>query len=388
MPTQKERASLRRVTMRCRISDIRTAEPEKGLFKPMWMDRSFSLPRPDISFSPRHVAIAIPARDEEALILNCLTALDRAAANLHSTRISAVIFVNNSADRTAEIARSFVAKNCSVIVEEAVLCVDHAHAGGARRMGMDRAAQIAGPSGVIMTSDADSEVCPDWIAANLYEFSQGADAVAGTVTLNMQDRMRLRPMLMARDAEWQLAQLQARIITLLDPVAHDPWPAHIWEWGASLAVTCEAYAAVGGMPSIPLAEDRAFAALLARHDFKLRHSHLPVVYTSGRLVGRAPMGLADLVSDYCNAAETPCDAAIEPTRNLIARLQSRNIFRRHHGDRAGFGACWHDHDAQILRERVFPAHLAAELCDASVMISQLEEAEEYPDDTLFAEYAE
>lgn len=346
------------------------------------MDRTFDIGRPVMKLLPLHVAVAIPARNEEQLITQCLSAIDRAATGLDPVKVSVVVMVNNSTDRTTELAQSFLAKNCSIYVEEKTLCADQAHAGGARRWAMDRAAQIAGKSGLIMTSDADSEVSTDWIVANLFEFAQGADAVAGTVTLNACDSRRLTPMLISREAEWRLAELQARLITLIDPVGHDPWPTHIWEWGASLAVTCKAYAEVGGLPAIPLAEDRAFATLLARHDFKLRHSHLPVVYTSGRLVGRAPMGLADLVSDYCNEVDTPCDAAIEPTRNLICRLRARKAFRQNFGTRNGYGASWHEHDGQLLRERVLPEQLAAEVAYATKIISQLEAGERHLNDNF------
>ena len=341
----------------------------------MWMNQTISVPPPTVTRRPLHVAIAIPARNEEALIVKCLTALDRAAANAAPANVSIFVLVNNSSDTTAALARGFNADSCSIYVEHATLSDGNAHAGGARRYAMDKAALIAGVDGVIMTSDADSEVSPNWIAANLTELSNGVDAVAGSITLKADDRKRLKPMLLARAPEWRLAELQAKIITLLDPLDHDPWPTHIWAWGASLAVTCQAYRAVGGLPSIPLAEDRAFAELLDRHDFKLRHSHSPIVFTSGRLAGRAPLGLADLLSDYCAAPDTPCDAAIEPTLNLVTRLFARNSFRRKHGTHKGFGARWQVQDAQIMRERLYPAQLASEISYATALISRLEKFE-------------
>jgi hypothetical protein len=48
----------------------------------------------------------------------------------------------------------------------------------------------------------------------------------------------------------------------LDPRPHDPWPRHASEPGASLAVTLQAYRAIGGLPCIAFGEDGALVAAL------------------------------------------------------------------------------------------------------------------------------
>lgn len=356
-------------------------------YQKMWMGQTNYTFKPVTRSLWADIAIAIPARNEASSILRCLKALDRACFSTQHMRVTIFVLVNNSSDETARKARQFNPQFAEVVVEEITLHPHESHAGGARRRAMDEAATIAGPDGLLMTSDADSEVSPDWILANITELSKGADAVAGSVTFKPKDRAQLMPMLLARAAEWRLANLQARLATLIDPVAHDPWPTHLWEWGASLAVTAQAYQSIGGLPPIPLAEDRAFAKALSSHDFKVRHSHAPVVFTSGRLQGRAPQGFADLLHDYCNLPDTPCDAAIEPTVNLIHRLQARNSLRRLHGSSMGFGALWQKqetHDVRLQRYRVYPEDLAAEVVFAAETVNSLEKSAGHLPDTLRA----
>ncbi|MGL5837131.1 MAG: glycosyltransferase [Sphingorhabdus sp.] len=332
---------------------------------------------------PRNVVIAVPARNECDLISSCLRALDIASATVKQCSVAIVVLVNNSSDKTAQIARRFAARHARLFVEETWFDPAVAHAGTARKKAMDRAAVLAGHDGILMTTDADSEVSPDWIAANLVELSQGVDAVAGTIAFKPHHRLKLLPMLMARKQEWELAGLQARLATLLDPLPYDPWPTHIWEWGASLAITTEAYRAIGGLPCVPIAEDRALATALFRNDRKLRHSHAPIVHTSPRLAGRAPMGFADLLRDYCSISDTCCDAALEPTRDLARRLSMRHAARKAHNRHEPFGKSWlqiEASDRRLTRKRVFPQRLDAEITIAKTLIARLEEAERRPAD--------
>ncbi len=330
------------------------------------MTSSFATPR------PRAVAVAIPACNEAELIGPCLAALAAAAAQ-SAVRVTVVVFVNNSHDATFAAARAVHHPALEPVVIDAVLPPERAHAGGARRAALDRAAALLPPDGVLMTTDADSVVDASWIAANLAEIDAGVDAVAGIVAFDAAGRAALPP-LPGRDLEWRLAALQARLAALLDPVPHDPWPNHIWVWGASIALTLAAYRAVGGLPVVALAEDRALAAALERHDLRLRHSHAPVVYTSARQAGRAPGGFADLLTGYATDPTAPCDAALEPVADLDRRLQWRARLRRRLPG-GGFGAAWSAVEAStpcLVRRRVIPAMLATEVELAERVIRRLE----------------
>lgn len=349
-------------------------------------------PATSMSFRPV-VAIALPARNEAAGIESCMRALDSAAAHAASAQVHLLVLVNNSQDETAAIAGAFSPTSLQVSVVEIVLRPDHAHAGGARLQACNRAIALLPADGVLLTTDADSHVAPDWISANLAELAAGADAVAGVVAFDEATREALPP-LPVRALEWQLAGLHARLGCLIDPRAHDPWPNHIWAWGASLAMTASAYRRIGGIPSVPLAEDRALAESIERFDLKLRHSHAAVVWTSARQSGRAPGGLADLVQSYVSDPATPCDAALEPMANFVRRLCWRARLRRiaardglaaaaraarrlgHSGPHpSGFGALWTAVESQspsLRRARVVPAMLATEVTLCARLISRIE----------------
>ena len=357
----------------------------------MWMSR-----HPVGQFDPTPaavatVAVAVPACNEADSITDCLRALDAAAAKAAGSIVHVLVLVNNSGDGTAALARRYRPRAIDLHVMELTLQPDQAHAGGARARAFAEAAALLPASGVLLTTDADSRVDPDWIIANLAELAAGADAVAGVVAFDDAARAAL-PALPMRSLEWRLAELHARLGTLLDPRAHDPWPNHIWAWGASLAITLAAYRRVGGIPPVPLAEDRAMAAAIERLDLRLRHSHAPVVFTSARRAGRAPGGFADLLQSYIADPATPCDAALEPTASLVHRLTWRARLRgiaaakgiaaagraaRPLGYRGtpagGFGALWSEVEAcsaALVRTRVLPDTLETEVALAERAVSR------------------
>lgn len=342
----------------------------------MWMSRTLPAAADLPPAPPRAVAIAVPAHNEAESIAACLGALD-VAAGAATGPVVTVILANNSRDRTAQIAREFCTMAMTTVVAEVELPAELAHAGGARRAALDWAAALIPADGVLMTTDADSVVDPGWIAANLAELTS-ADAVAGVVAFDEATQAALPP-LPLRALEWRLADRHARLASLIDPRAHDPWPNHLWAWGASLALTVAAYRRIGGLPVVPLAEDRALAAAIEAHDLRLRHSNAPVVYTSARLHGRAPGGFADLLRTYADDDTALCDAALEPTADLIRRLRwraaMRRVFARH--DAPFFGAQWQDIEANardLNRKRLAPADLASEVSRAERLVRQLETA--------------
>ena len=273
--------------------------------------------------------VAVPARDEVERIGACLQALqgqrDLNGAPLPPGAIRVVVLANNCSDRTAEVARR---SGEDIRVLERSFPPSGANAGAARRVAMDTAADLLPhDGGLICTTDADSRPRPDWIARLWKAVDQGAEAVAGTVDF---DPSELAPIAFSEARRWEslYSALQAEIVAHADPEAHNPWPNHIWAWGANLAVTSQAYRRVGGLPPRPLAEDRAFVEQLRRHDVPVRHCLEARVWTSARRVGRAAGGLANLVDDHAGADLTPCDAALEPALAAWRRAAWRRRMRR------------------------------------------------------------
>jgi hypothetical protein len=140
------------------------------------------------------------------------------------------------------------------------------HAGGARRWTF--AAQWLDEGchadGLILTTDADSEPTSDWIDTNRAAIMQGVDGVAGASELDPDDARLLPDIFHARGRiEARYESLLTELFSHLDPRPHDPWPRHASEPGASLAVTLQAYRAIGGLPCIAFGEDGALVAAQA-----------------------------------------------------------------------------------------------------------------------------
>ena len=347
----------------------------------------FSLPSPGLASPIRSgFVVAIPVRDEEERLPACFGALarqrDRLGRPIPPPRVRVVVFANNCTDRSASLARKLgVDLSLDVRVVEARLPPLAAHAGNARRAAMDIAeawlVEGGERDGAILTTDADSQVAPNWIAENLAAFAAGAEAVLGRIDLD-EEGADLPEALHRRGAlEDAYERLLTELSSLLDPLEHDPWPHHATISGASLCVTRAAYCRVGRLPRVPLGEDKALISLLSRHDARIRHCPTAHVITSGRTNGRAPGGVADTLAIRSREPDAFCDEALEPFRAGFARAAWRGRLRRLHG--AGRLALDQDWAAKlkisprevddILQESAFGAAWAA-IEDRSLMFAR------------------
>lgn len=287
-------------------------------------------PRVDAPFlagpSVASVAVAIPAHNEAEWIARCLTALDQQLAGV-SSRI--VLLVNNSTDATAAIARNMQPASFTLDVVEHEFPPGQQTAGQARHLAMKLAADTLPPQGVLLSTDADGQVAPGWLAANLLHIRKGADAVAGQAVLDAADAAAIPAALHEDDArECAYASLLDEIDHLLDPDPADPWPRHTEHSGASICVTLDAYRRVGGVPPIAAGEDRAFFAALRRADARIRHAPDVHVTVSGRIDGRAVGGMADTIRRRLVAPDPFLDDALEPAANRSRRARLRAEVRR------------------------------------------------------------
>jgi hypothetical protein len=123
---------------------------------------------------------------------------------------------------------------------EVMVSSQHANAGYARRLAMQLAEDFVTPHGVLLTTDADACVYPNWMSANLFALRQGADAVAGCVEIDPAEAVLIPPRLHENDArECAYAVLLDAISARLDWDPADPWPRHCEHSGASIAVTLD-----------------------------------------------------------------------------------------------------------------------------------------------------
>lgn len=278
-------------------------------------------------------AVAIPAKDEADRIAGCIDALNsQDGARLDHI----VVLVNNSTDRTADILRSArVHRSTTLHIIEKTLPPDHANAGFARRFAMETAASLAGPHGVLLTTDADGLVDPDWLAANLAVLRAGVDAVAGWVELHPIEWGQIPAKLHEDDArECAYDALCDEIHGLLDPDPADPLPRHTQHSGASIAVTVAAYHRCGGVPALRSGEDRALIAALRRFDASVRHAPQVHVTVSGRTVGRSDGGMAETIRRRLTKPDEFLDDRLEPAVACARRAISRAELRQAYADPA------------------------------------------------------
>jgi hypothetical protein len=124
-----------------------------------------------------------------------------------------------------------------------------------------------------------------------------------------------------RDAAYHM--LCARLEDQLDPVPTDRWPRHHQHFGASLALTAQAYRQVGGLPEVWFLEDEALCQALRRHDLTLRHSPWVQVVTSARRDGRVEIGLSWQLREWLHMSQQQREPHVEDPAQLAQRWRLR-----------------------------------------------------------------
>lgn len=275
----------------------------------------------------RAPTVAIPVHDEVERIGGCLKAL---AEQVGAPAPKVLLLLNNCRDGTAIAVRSLGRQlTLDVEVIEHEFAPECANAGHARALAMTLAAEQAGPAGVLLTTDADSLAPPDWLARNLAALACGAEVVCGRAVIDPVEALAIHPSLHEDDRlENAYGALLDAIDSLIDPDPADPWPRHGEESGASLAVRVEAWQRAGGVPKLPLGEDRAFVAALRRVDARIRHDPSVHVLVSGRLQGRAAGGMAETMARRMVRQDPTIDDRFEPAEACRRRATLRAAFRR------------------------------------------------------------
>jgi hypothetical protein len=290
----------------------------------------------DIENSLRACAaiVAIPVCNEEQHIADCLIAL---ACQSEDVAIGIVVLLNNCTDNTCIVVRDLARRlRIPILIISTTFPPELASAGYARHLAMRHAEYFAGPDCVLMTTDADSRVYSNWIAANFDSLRDGADAVAGRVELDRADAQKIPTRLHEDDAqECEYDRLLDQIRERLDPDPSDPWPRHTEHSGASIAVKLDVYLRAGGLPAIPIGEDRAFFEALRKVDAKIRHAPDVRVVVSGRIIGRAVGGMADTIRRRLAKPDRTLDERVEPARTAARRAWMRRLF----------GAIWRGSEA-------------------------------------------
>lgn len=246
-----------------------------------------TLPIPDLSL---RVCVVVPARDEEALILSCLEAL-AAQKDIAPEEYEVLLVLDRCEDATEGRAREFARTHPSLRLR--FLEGPGRGAGHARRVGMEAACErlhsLGRAEGLISSTDADTVVSPDWLAAQINAVSRGAQAIGGRIELRDAD-------LPEGVSDWRTEQDHLRHLDLLSDLSSDEMNGsntEHWQFsGASLSLTAAVYKEIGGLEPRAALEDEYLERVLRQRRIPIKRPLDVRVKTSARLVGRASRGLA------------------------------------------------------------------------------------------------
>lgn len=284
------------------------------------------------SDKPFKYAIAIPACNEEKYIRRCLKACSL-SMKFYNKGGTIVVLINNSSDNTFNFAQDWAnCANVPVMIVDVKFPAALAHAGKARQTALGIASKCVSRQGFLLTTDADSHPYPDWVQKCLSPLETGkADMVCGKIFLDPEAAERLPDLILKRgDIEEEYRFISREIHHLLNPDPVNIWPFHGQASGASLAVSLGAYRMVGGIPAVPVGEDRALAKLFEEHDLKILYSDEAKVWTSSRLGGRARGGMADTIAARVAGRKHICDESVERAELVLTRALWRAKFRLAH----------------------------------------------------------
>ncbi|MFJ4210416.1 glycosyltransferase [Paenarthrobacter sp. NPDC089675] len=228
----------------------------------------------DPSGAIRHVAVVVPAHNEEHHLGRTLTSLRRAVQNLElrcpAVTASITVVLDSCTDGSAGIAAQSAAER-----RFTALSVRLRSAGASRAAGVEAAlaAECSDPQSMwLANTDADSSVPPGWLVRQVELANAGADAVLGSVEPDPAD---VNPDVLLRWLE-------------LHPFQEN----HPYIYGANFGIRASAYLGAGGFPRVRAHEDRILAERLRRRGFRVVASDSLRVTTSGRTEARAPQGFA------------------------------------------------------------------------------------------------
>ena len=256
--------------------------------------------------TPPTVVVAVPARDEEDTLPVCLAhvlcAVTHAQALGEVGAALVAVSAHRCVDRTREVATAMLSGHdhlaCVVVADQASRSV-----GQVRARLVTEAVDALDPTPPeecwVMSTDADSAVPLTWLSSTLaVARATGAAAVAGLVEVH----------------DWAA---EAHAVAAYDRLVAEGLQehGHSHVYGANLAVRLDAYAEVGGFRDLPHGEDQDLVDRLRAAGLQVATPLGPRVRTSGRVPGRADLGLAGLLGRLAEEPQltvTDTDPLSEP----------------------------------------------------------------------------
>jgi glycosyltransferase involved in cell wall biosynthesis len=218
----------------------------------------------------KRIGVVVPAHNEELLLPRCLDAIEEAVAAVNVPTLVVVVL-----DDCTDASRSIAESRPWVTT----IATGTRNVGIARSDGTAATLRWATEAGLadlwLATTDADSEVPPNWLTHQLLLASQGWEVVIGTVAV----------------ADWseQPSGVAPQWAGDYQATEHHP---HIH--GANLGFSAEAYTESGDWPPLALHEAVSLVAAMSGRR-QIRTATLPVV-TRARRAPRAIGGFSDTLS--------------------------------------------------------------------------------------------
>lgn len=212
------------------------------------------------------IGVIIPVHNEEALLHDCLSAIEQAAAHplLCGEPVRIVVVLDSCSDGSAAVAARF---NATIIT------INQRNVGFARHTGAAWLLQQG--ARWLANTDADSLVPEDWLVEQIHA---GAEAVCGTVRVAVWDE--------------HPEHVRHRYLEL-----YQQCEGHRHIHGANLGICARAYQRAGGFSHLVAHEDvtlvRALEAIGARITWTARNT----VCTSARKLARAPNGFSEYLNN-------------------------------------------------------------------------------------------
>ena len=223
--------------------------------------------------------VVVPVHNEECLISAALDSIDLAIQHLHNSRatLGIAVVLDKCSDRSIELVADWRRRNtqfrCPDRVE--VVELEAGNVGSARRVGCEALLTLwsdVPPEEIwLATTDADSEVPPDWVSAQIRMRNEGAQVWIGAVDVRDWSGRALGTAEAWRN-QYETEQL----------------PVH----GANLGIDAATYLAADGFADLETGEDRELVDKAVRLGAVIRHDPYVQVVTSSRREARAPRGFA------------------------------------------------------------------------------------------------
>ncbi|MDT0575916.1 glycosyltransferase family 2 protein [Croceicoccus sp. F390] len=263
--------------------------------------------------------VCMPVRNEQAALPATLAALRTASGQCPGGVV--VMVVNDSSDGSARIVTDWAMQNgIDHVVIEITCDAAIRRAPFVRRLALDIGALLT-PAGALLTTDADTVVNEDWIAGNLAHLANGAQLVCGTVDVD-EKAIDALPGNVRRCGDVEGRYRNDMIALWQRWAGRDAPPLFIGAMGASLAMRAEAYAAIGGLPTPAVAEDKALALLARMHGLRIVEAADVRVLTSCRTDARAKGGMGDALLERATSDDPACDEALVPLSVLQRRADA------------------------------------------------------------------